>query len=42
MVYQACAGKAQPHRWKAEIKVLVLNAQVWRQDPPVIARGKVI
>ena len=35
-----CTVEAQPHHWKAEVKVLVLNAQVWRQDPQVSARGK--
>ena len=40
MVDPACAGEAQPHHWKSEVKVLGSNSQVWRQDPQVSARGK--
>ena len=28
MVYPACAGKAQPHHWNSEVKLLGSNAQV--------------
>ena len=42
MVDPACDDKAQPHHWKAEVKVLDSNAQDWRQYPQVIARGKLI
>ena len=40
MVDLACSGEAQPHHWKAEVKLLVSNAQVWIQYPQVSARGK--
>ena len=40
MVDPACPGEAQPNHWKYEVKVLVSNSQVWRQDTQVSARGK--
>ena len=40
MVDPACAGEAQLHHWKAEVKLLGSNAHVWRQDPQVSAIGK--
>ena len=40
MVDLARAGKAQLYYWKAEVIVLGFNAQVWRQDTQVSARGK--
>ena len=40
MVDRACAGEVPPHHWKAEVKLLGLNAQVWRQDPQVSEREK--
>ena len=40
MVDPECAGEAQPHHWKYEVKVLGSNAQVRRQDLYVSTRGK--
>ena len=40
MVDPACAGKAQLHHWKTEVRLLGSNAQVWRQDPQLSARSK--
>ena len=40
IVDPVCAGEVQLHHLKAEVKVLVSNAQVWRQNIQVSERGK--
>ena len=42
MVDPAFDDEAQPHHWKAEVKVFGSNTQVWRQDLQVSAIGKII